>query len=79
MNDAQRLAHTLNGSMKAGGLSYLQARATARKDGQVDWPASKAVNAQFNADVDGCESFVMCDGSVCQWMPGQYRYVGRGA
>lgn len=49
-------------------------RATARKDGGVDPEATKARNSDFNPEVDGCETFVMKDGSVAQWMPGQQRY-----
>ncbi len=79
MNDAQKLANNLNGAAKTGAFSFTKARATARKDDRVDWQATKALNAEFNPDVDGCESFAMHDGSICQWMPGQYRYAARGA
>jgi hypothetical protein len=43
----------------------------------VSWPATKALNADFNPDVDGFESFVMNDGSTCAWSSGQFRYVAR--
>jgi hypothetical protein len=29
--------------------------------------------------VDGCESFVMNDGSVCAWKPGEFRYAAQRA
>ncbi len=77
MNDAQRLANALNVVAKAPQFSYLKARAAARAEPQVDWPATKAHNADFNPDVDGCESFKMRDGSICEWLPGQSRYAGR--
>ena len=77
MNDAQRLAGALNQLAKGPQFSYTQARATARKDGGVDTAATKARNEDFNPDVDGCETFVMKDGSVCEWMPGQQRYAAR--
>lgn len=77
MTDAQRLAAALNQLAKAPQFSYVQARATARKDGHVDTAATKARNEDFNAEVDGCETFVMQDGSVCEWMPGQQRYAAR--
>ena len=41
--------------------------------------ALKARNEDFNAEVDGCESFVLRDGSVCEWVSGTYRYVARPA
>ncbi len=75
MTDAQRLAGALNVLAKNTQFSYTQARASARKDGHVDWNATKALNEDFNPEVDGCETFVMADGSRCAWMPGQYRYV----
>lgn len=74
MTDAQRLAGALNLLAKSPQFSYAQARATARKDGGVDAEATKARNADFNPEVDGCETFVMKDGSVAEWMPGQQRY-----
>jgi hypothetical protein len=77
MTDAQRLAKALNALTKNPQFSYAKARAAARGDSGVDWPATKALNADFNPDVDGCESFVMQDKSVCEWQAGQYRYVAR--
>lgn len=74
MNDAQRLAAALNPLTKSTQFSYVKARAAARGEPAVDWPATKAYNGEFNPDVDGCESFVMRDGSVCEWLAGQYRY-----
>lgn len=74
MNDAQKLANALNPLTKSSQFSYVKARAAARQEAAVDWPATKLLNEDFNADVDGCESFVMRDGSVCEWVPGQYRY-----
>lgn len=74
MTDAQRLAKTLNTLTKNPQFSYVKARAAARADAGVDWDATKRLNADFNPDVDGCESFAMKDGSVCRWQPGQYRY-----
>jgi hypothetical protein len=76
MRDAQRLAKALNELTRNPQFSYVKARATARQEAAVDWPATKARNEDFNSEVDGCESFVMRDGSVCEWKPGQFRYVG---
>ncbi|HKU82128.1 MAG TPA: hypothetical protein VJP76_08155 [Candidatus Tumulicola sp.] len=75
MDDAKRLAAALNAVVKSPQFSNAKARATARQDPGVDWPATKARNADFNPDVDGFESFVMRDRSVCVWVPGQFRYV----
>jgi len=75
MTQAQTLARALNALAKGPQFSYVKARAAARTDGNVDWPKTKALNEDFNADVDGCESFVMRDGSVCEWAPGKYVYV----
>ena len=77
MAQAQALARALNALAKSPQFSYVQARATARKDANVDWARTKARNADFNADVDGCESFAMNDGSVCEWMSASYTYVAR--
>ncbi|MBV8246639.1 MAG: hypothetical protein JOZ38_12000 [Candidatus Eremiobacteraeota bacterium] len=77
MTHAQKLAGTLNAQVKLPQFSYTKARASARADGNVNWPATKALNEDFNPDVDGCESFVMADGSVCEWRPGQQRYAAR--
>lgn len=77
MEDAKRLATALNALTKSSQFSNTKARAAARQEPAVDWPATKALNADFNVDVDGCESFVMNDGSTCAWAPGQFRYVAR--
>jgi hypothetical protein len=77
MSDAQRLVKALNEAVKSPQFNYVKARAVARQEPSVDWPATKARNADFNAEVDGCESFVMRDGSVCEWKPGQFRYAAR--
>ena len=77
MTHAQTLARALNALTKSPQFSYVKARAAARQDGNVDWPRTKERNEDFNADVDGCESFVMRDGSVCEWMPGRYVYVAK--
>jgi recombination DNA repair RAD52 pathway protein len=74
MTDAQRLASALNPMVKDPQFSYVKARAAARTDGHVNWPATKAHNEDFNPDVDGCESFVMNDGSRCEWQSGQFKY-----
>jgi hypothetical protein len=79
MIQAQSLARALNVLTKAPQFSYVKARAAARKDGNVDWPRTKLANEGFNADVDGCESFVMSDGSVCEWKPGAFMYAARAA
>jgi hypothetical protein len=76
---AQTLAKALNAQTKAAQFNYSKARATARQDGNVDWNKTKALNDGFNPEVDGCESFVMTDGSVCAWMPGSYSYTARNA
>lgn len=75
MSDAQRLVKALNELTKSTQFDYVKARAVARQEPAVDWPATKALNADFNAEVDGCESFVMRDGSVAAWKPGQFRYA----
>jgi hypothetical protein len=77
MLQAQALAKALNVLAKAPQFSYVKARAAARKDDNVDWPRTKALNESFNAEVDGCESFVMRDGSVCEWKPGAFSYAAR--
>jgi len=74
---AQSLARALNLLTKSPQFSYVKARAAARKDDNVDWPRTKLMNDGFNADVDGCESFVMRDGSVCEWRSGTFTYVAR--
>jgi hypothetical protein len=77
VSNAQRLANALNVLSKAPGFSYKQARATARNDPDVDWPATKSLNGDFNPDVDGCESFAMRDGSVCEWVPARRVFAPR--
>jgi hypothetical protein len=79
MSDAQRLAQALNAAAKSPQFSYKQARATARKDDAVDWNATKEHNGDFNPDVDGCESFAMRDGSVCEWQPSRRAFAARPA
>jgi hypothetical protein len=75
MTQAQTLARALNAITKAPQFSYVKARAAARQDGNVDWPRTKAHNEDFNPEVDGCESFVMRDGSVCTWVSGRQTYT----
>ncbi len=75
MTDAQRLAKALNTIANNPQFSYTKARAAARGEPAVDWDATKRLNADFNAEVDGCESFAMRDGTVCEWQPGKYRYA----
>ena len=77
MTHAQALVRALNALAKSPQFGYAKARAAARGDGNVDWPATKARNAGFNPEVDGCESFVMRDGSVCEWLSGSYAYAAR--
>jgi hypothetical protein len=77
MSDAQRLVKALNEAAKMPQFNYVKARAVARQEQNVDWPATKQRNADFNPEVDGCESFVMRDGSVCEWKPGQFKYAVR--
>ena len=74
MTDAQRLVNELNVLTKNPQFSYVKARACARGDDRVDKDASRALNEDFNPDVDGCESFAMKDGSRCEWASGQFRY-----
>jgi hypothetical protein len=77
MTQAQTLARALNALAKGPQFSYSKARAAARQDGNVDWPSTKVRNEGFNPEVDGCESFVMRDGSVCAWNPGSFTYAAR--
>lgn len=77
MSHAQRLTQSLNAIAKSPQFSYMKARAAARADENVDWPATKALNADFNADVDGCEAFVMRDGSRSEWQPARRAYAAR--
>ena len=78
MTQAQTLAKALNPLAKSPQFNYSKARAAARQDGAVDWAKTKAFNDGFNPEVDGCESFVMTDGSVCAWQPGSFTYAARG-
>jgi hypothetical protein len=75
MDDARRLAAALNALVKSPQFSNTKARGAARQEPAVNWPATKRLNEDFNSEVDGCESFVMNDGSICSWMPGQFRYA----
>lgn len=77
MTQAQALVKTLNALAKAPQFSNSKARAAARQDANVDWPRTKTRNDGFNAEVDGCESFVMSDRSVCLWQPAQFAYGAR--
>lgn len=79
MKQAQDLAKALNALTKSPQFSYTKARAAARQDGNVDWARTKAHNEDFNAEVDGCESFAMRDGSLCEWVPGRYAFVATRA
>ncbi len=79
MSHAQALARALNLIAKAPQFSYVKARAAARQDANVDKARTKALNADFNPDVDGCESFAMRDGSVCEWVSAKHAYVARAA
>jgi hypothetical protein len=74
MDDAKRLAAALNALVKSPQFSNSKARAAARQEPAVNWPATKALNGDFNSEVDGFESFAMNDGSVCEWMPGHFKY-----
>jgi len=74
---AQGLARALNAIADNVQFSYVKARGAARQDPQVDWQATKALNAEFNPDVDGCESFVMRDGSICEWTAGRRKFVAK--
>ena len=77
MSAAQALVRALNVAAKSSQFSYSKARATARSDANVDWAKTKAHNGDFNPDVDGCESFVMNDGSIAEWTLGKQQYVAR--
>lgn len=77
MSDAQRLVKALNEAAKSPQFNYVKARAVARQEQNVDWPATKTRNVDFNPEVDGSESFVMRDGSVCEWKPGQFKYAAK--
>ncbi len=75
MTQAQTLARALNLLAKSPQFNYSKARATARQDGNVNAAATKTRNADFNAEVDGCETFVMNDGSVCEWSTPSSAYI----
>jgi hypothetical protein len=77
VQDARKLAAALNVLAKGPQFSNAKVRAAARQEPAVNWPATKALNSDFNPDVDGFESYVMNDGSVCAWTPGQFRYVAQ--
>ena len=75
MAQAHDLARALNVAARSPQFSYQKARAAARGDANVDWASTKTRNAEFNPDVDGCETFVMRDGSVCAWQPARQAYA----
>jgi hypothetical protein len=77
VTQAQALARALGAIAKSPQFNYSKARAAARQDGNVDWAKTKARNADFNAEVDGCETFVMVDGSVCAWVPSSQTFAAR--
>ncbi len=77
MTQAQSFVRALNVLAKSPQFSYVKARAAARKEPTVDPDATKAANAGFNPEVDGCETFVMRDGSVCEWRGGSFSYAAR--
>lgn len=79
MTQAQSLVKSLNQLAKAPQFSHSKARAAARKDGNVDWERSKDRNDGFNPEVDGCEIFVMNDGSACVWSSAQFAYTARAS
>jgi hypothetical protein len=77
MTQAQQLTKALNALAKSPQFNYSKARATARQDGHVDMVRTKALNEDFNPEVDGCESFVMQDGSICEWSSAKNQYHPR--
>ena len=77
MAAAAALVRTLNIAAKSSQFNYSKARAAARQDPNVDWAKTKALNADFNAEVDGCETFVMNDGSMAEWSTGKQQYTAR--
>lgn len=79
MTHAQTLVKALNMLAKAPQFSHSKARAAARTDGNVNWARTKDHNDGFNPEVDGCESFVMNDGSLAAWQPASYTYVARAS
>jgi hypothetical protein len=79
MTQAQKLTNALNALAKGPQFSYQKARAAARADGDVDWAATKALNGDFNPEVDGSETFVMRDGSQAVWQAARNTYAARPA
>jgi hypothetical protein len=79
VTQAQSLVKSLNLLAKAPQFSHSKARAAARADGNVDWQRTKIRNEDFNPEVDGCESFVMIDGSIAVWQPASFAYVARAS
>ena len=79
MTQAQTLARALNALAKSPQFNHSKARASARQDGNVNWAATKGRNEDFNPEVDGCESFVMRDGSICTWSSPSNSYVPKTA
>jgi hypothetical protein len=77
MPAATALVKTLNIAAKSSQFNYSKARAAARQDPNVDWTKTKALNADFNAEVDGCETFIMNDGSIAEWSTGKQQYTAR--
>jgi len=75
MTHAQTLVTALNALAKAPQFSHSKARAAARTDGNVDWDRTKERNDGFNRNVDGCETFVMRDGSVAVWQSARNSYA----
>ncbi len=76
---ARALVSALNALAKKPQFDHSKARATARKDANVDWAKTKSAGADFNAEVDGCPDFVMLDGSACVWNAGRATYAARPA
>ncbi len=74
---AQTLARALNAQTKSPQFNYSKARAGARTDGNVNWNVTKLRNDGFNPEVDGCETFVMNDGSVCEWSSPSNSYIAK--
>jgi hypothetical protein len=77
VTQAQTLVAALNAIAKRPQFDHTKARATARKDANVDWNKTKAENEDFNPEVDGCPTFVMLDGSACAWNPGRAQYAAK--
>jgi hypothetical protein len=71
---AAALVSALNAIAKKPQFDHTKARATARKDANVDWDRTKSENADFNPEVDGCPTFIMNDGSTCAWVAGRAQY-----